>query len=953
MPALIVFGVALLLVAYQAIRRPVLRRLALRDALRRPTETALVVVGSLLGTALITGSFIVGDTLDASIRATATTQLGPIDEKVDTPDVATARRLERNLRRLDDPRIDGITSVLSTEAAFSARAAGEVVAEPRARAIELDFDEARSFGDDPEATGIRGKTPGPGEVVLSNHLAEILEVERGDEVTAYLFGSRSKLRVAGTLPQLGVAGFWTGPETTSMNAFVAPGTLKETVADASTGALPPVSSVLVSNRGGVDDGAELTGPVTKLIEAEFPSGAALRVDPEKQDRLDGAEREGDAFGEIFLAIGAFAIVAGVLLLVNIFVMLAEERKSQLGMLRAIGMSRAHLIRAFVIEGGIYSLTSSVFGALLGIGVGWAIVKLAAPIFSGFDAFSVDLLFSVERESIVTGLGAGGLISIVTVTVTSFRIARINIIRAIRELPEPRLAKTRVRTLVLGVIVAVGAIAAFLAGLENNEAWAALIAGPPVAAFALLPLVTRFLSRRAAVIGVSAGSLVWGIFGNQILGDSFFASGEIFAFVLQGVLLTFAAVVLISQTQETLEGGIRRIAARRLALRLSIAYPLARRFRTGLTLGMFALVIFTMVFISTLSNVFGAQVETATRKEGGYDILVTANSSNPPSVRKLESQPGVVDAVPLLSGGALYQPDGFDDPAGWPSSGIDASFVAGGPPTLLEREERFEKDAEVWAELIRNPKTVIVPLSFLQSGGGPPEAFVETGEMLTVTDPLTGRSVERRIIGKVENDYAFSGVYYSKRSLKQALSQVAASRFYIDARGDEAELQDISARLQGRLVSNGVDANTFRSLVELIQKVSLQFLKLMQAYLALGLLVGIAGLGVVMVRAVRERRREVGVLRALGFLSHQVRRAFVLESGFVAFEGIVVGMILALITAAQLISNGEFGRGVEFIIPWSQLAILLVTALVAALIATAWPAQQASQIPPAVALRIAE
>jgi putative ABC transport system permease protein len=128
---------------------------------------------------------------------------------------------------------------------------------------------------------------------------------------------------------------------------------------------------------------------------------------------------------------------------------------------------------------------------------------------------------------------------------------------------------------------------------------------------------------------------------------------------------------------------------------------------------------------------------------------------------------------------------------------------------------------------------------------------------------------------------------------------------------------------------------------------------MQAYLALGLLVGIAGLGVVMVRAVRDRRREIGVLRALGFLRHQVRRAFVLESGFVAFEGIVVGMVLALITAAQLISNGDFGRGVEFIIPWSQLAILLSSALVAALIATAWPAQQASQIPPAVALRIAE
>ena len=44
----------------------------------------------------------------------------------------------------------------------------------------------------------------------------------------------------------------------------------------------------------------------------------------------------------------------------------------------------------------------------------------------------------------------------------------------------------------------------------------------------------------------------------------------------------------------------------------------------------------------------------------------------------------------------------------------------------------------------------------------------------------------------------------------------------------------------------------------------------------------------MVRAVRDRRRQVGVLRALGFVPNQVRRAFVLESGFVALEGILIG-----------------------------------------------------------------
>ncbi|HWS45356.1 MAG TPA: hypothetical protein VN636_05805, partial [Acidimicrobiia bacterium] len=63
-------------------RKPVLRRLALRKAVRRPRETVLVILGSLLGTAIMTGSFVVGDTFNASIKRIAYEQLGPVDEVV-------------------------------------------------------------------------------------------------------------------------------------------------------------------------------------------------------------------------------------------------------------------------------------------------------------------------------------------------------------------------------------------------------------------------------------------------------------------------------------------------------------------------------------------------------------------------------------------------------------------------------------------------------------------------------------------------------------------------------------------------------------------------------------------------------------------------------------------------------------------------------------------------------
>jgi putative ABC transport system permease protein len=215
-------------------------------------------------------------------------------------------------------------------------------------------------------------------------------------------------------------------------------------------------------------------------------------------------------------------------------------------------------------------------------------------------------------------------------------------------------------------------------------------------------------------------------------------------------------------------------------------------------------------------------------------------------------------------------------------------------------------------------------------------------------------VERRVIGITGSGQSFSGAFMSRRSVAEVFAgRVAANRFYVVADDSAPDLDSLAARLQGRFVDNGLEARSFRSIIEENQRLNLQFLQLMQGYLALGLLVGIAGLGVVMVRAVRERRHEIGVLRALGFLSPMVRRSFVLESGFTALEGIVVGSTLALVTAAQLIANGDFGEGLEFVIPWTGVLVLCLISLVASLLATAWPARQASRIAPAVALRVAE
>src|SRR5262249_11739958 len=193
-------------------------------------ETVLVVLGSLLGTAIMTGSFVVGNTFDASIRRGAYEQLGPVDEVVP----ASPRLLG-----FTNPDVDGLLPLTLTRAAIATTGAGRRAA-PESELLETDFAAARAFGHDPAATGISGPTPGPGEAVIGRDLARALRAGPGTAIEAFAYGRSVPLKVVRVLPKAGVAGFWRGEETASNNAFVAAGTIPRLVARgrASSGAPP-------------------------------------------------------------------------------------------------------------------------------------------------------------------------------------------------------------------------------------------------------------------------------------------------------------------------------------------------------------------------------------------------------------------------------------------------------------------------------------------------------------------------------------------------------------------------------------------------------------------------------------------------------------------------------------------------------------------------------------------
>ena len=948
-----VVAVASLPFLFVLLRRPVLRRLALRSIARRPRETALVVLGSLLGTAIITGSFVVGDTLDASLRQDALTKLGPIDEVVRTSSpeeqATTAARLADLDRR--SQAIDGVLPLTTATAAVALPAPdGRALrAEPGATVVEVDFAAARSFGGDPSITGVDGATPRPGTAVIGVDLAAELEVTVGDALTVYAYGAEREVVVERILAQRGVAGVSERPGSDSLNLFWTPGTLHGMVAAGSADASPPSTVVAVSNRGGVFDGADATEAVTGEIAAAL-GGAAVGLSPVKRDTLDQAEAVGAQFTELFSSIGFFSVLAGVLLLVNIFVMLAQERKAELGMLRAVGLRRSGLVGSFALEGWCYALAAAALGAVTGIGIGRVIAGVATTIFSGDEA--LDLTFAVDAASVQTGFAAGFTISVLTVALTSLWIARVNVIRAIRDLPEPP-HRPRARSVVFGAVVVLAGGLLCATGIPDDDPYATLV-GPVLVAAGLVALLGRVLNRRLLMSVASVAVLVWAVSVFGLLAEAF-EGAEIPIFVVQGVLLTASAVALVSQNQEAIGAVVRGLGGgRSMSVRLGLAYPLARRFRTGMILAMYSLVVFTLVFITVLSNLFSSQIDRFTADvAGGFDLQVSSNSANPVPAEELRSMPGVAAVAGLADAGATFStPLTGGRFESWFVTGIDEAFVDQGPTSLSDLGPHADAD-RAYRAVLADPGLVIVSDFFLQDGGGPPGPALAPGQRITLRDPVSGRARDLTIAAISESSFANDAAYVSLPSLRDLYGpRVVANRLLV-ATGDDVDPGALADAVDAAYLANGVDAEPFRTIVAANLSSQTQFFRLMQGYLALGLVVGIAGLGVVMVRAVRERRRQVGVLRALGFEARALRRAFMLESAFVAAEGIAIGTGLAVATAFQIVANDTFGDDLAFALPWGQLAVLVAATFLASVLATAAPAQQASRIRPAVALRLAD
>jgi putative ABC transport system permease protein len=965
-PLLIVLACLLAGLLFVAVRHPVSRRLATRQLARRRSEAALAITGAALGTSIIVGALVVGDTLNFSVRQDAYRTLGQVDERIVSASASAGHVVAARIDRLRaNSRVDGVlTAHVDQAAALNAGTQGQY-AEPRVLAWDVDFAQAATFGRAGGPSGLSGSRPGQGQVVINQPLARSLHARAGDPVALFLYGKTYQFLIVRVVPERGLAGAGLGA-TVNRNAFLPPGALEAAAVASGT---QPRSVTFVSNRGGVERGAALTTPVTAELRAALAGTNAL-VDTPKKAVLDNARKTGDALGALFLMIGSFSIIAGALLLVNIFVMLAEERKPQLGMLRAIGMKRSRLVESFSLEGSAYALAAALPGVLLGLGVGWAVAIISAQIFRGWsaDGSGLAITFAVTPTSIVNAVALGLVIAFATILATSIRISRFNIIAAIRDLPRTATARARRLTLVVSTALAAVMAVAAIPAVAASQAESTLLL-PALAATLAIPALRRVLPARWALSAVATAVLTWTLVAS-VVRPRMFDNPSMAVFVIQGSLVAFAGVALVSQNQAVVLRPVRRLLERPseggLAVRLAVAYPLAKRFRTGATLIMYTLITLVLVLLVEITGVIDASVATnVANATAGYSLRVDVNPRDSSStLAAVRRTPEVTGVTPLVSAPALASDPGRRTTAPLAAIAVGVPGTGLTSMTFSSRLRGLHTDRDVWNLVATDPRYVLLD-QYFGATGGPNGHYYSPGDTFTLTNPRTASTESKTIAGILSNATVFypastgTGAVYpvvaSERAVRQLFGPTAQVAAALVRTRPGVDPQRLGPALQARYLSASLVATPIADNVRRMFAANTAFFRLMQGFLALGLFVGITGLGVVMVRAVRERRRTIGVLRALGFRARTIEQSFLAESAFIAVEGVLLGSVLGVLTTWLMYQKSAAFEGVRtgFPIQWPTIAALACATLLASVVATLAPARRAAKVLPALAVRVAD
>ncbi len=978
---LVLFGMVALVVLVVLLRNPVVFKLGVRNVPRRPAQTILIVVGLMLSTLIIAAAFTTGDTLSSSIRGQVLDIAGQQDERVvlgaasNDTSAQTGPKLPQSLigdletKLSGNTDIDGLLPILTE--AVPAIDARTNLSEPALMLTGVDPTRMTPFGGIKTVDGqpIDLSALPANSVVMSKTAADKLDARVGDVLTVFAGNQPVALTVGAIAKDTYLSGY-VSPG--SSGGFVMPLDRAQTL----LGYQGRISAIDVTNRGGVGSGVKLTDPVMAALDKAL-AGTPYQAVATKQTDLKMAEDLGNVFMTLFVVFGLFSISVGILLIFLIFVMLAAERKSELGMARAVGMKRRQLTEMFLAEGIAYDLLSALVGAALGVGVAFAMV--------GFMSHLIGQYFAIHPtaswRSLVISYTLGVVVTFLTIMISSWRVSRLNIVQAIRDTPEPTRTREGRRWLVLGLLGTFFGVFLMYVGGTGNHLF------PFSLGISIVPLGLAVLLRgfgvparplyTVASLLVLAYWLMPSSLSSRIFPD--LGGGGLEMFFLSGIMMVAAATVAIIWNTEIvtrLISFLGRASSRWVpAVKTAIAYPQERKGRTGMTIAMFSLVVFALVMMATINTNAYNMILGSEYASGGWDVVAFQSPTNPITDFSGTLSKAGVDTSSIVATGQFeaiasnqsqIRLAGETDWKNYSINGAGSDFINNSHMPLQTRADGYASDADVWAAVRDNPNFAVVDTGAVPTPGGftigaPSFALsgIEPGDTsmqpvaIEIADPTSGTVHKLSVIGVIDSQVAtFAGVWMSEQGFNAIYTQPSVDFFTVrlDPGVDSVAM---AKSIESSLVTYGVQAESYSEILKEAARINEGILTLIEGFMMLGLVVGIAALGVIAFRSVVERRQQIGMLRAIGFQRSMVAASILIESSMITVLGVVSGAVLGLLLSQKLVTSDYFvgtSGSVNFAVPWLDVALFILLSLAASLLLAYIPARQAARVPIAEALR---
>ncbi len=1044
---IIIGGVGLLVIS-----NAIFFKIGVRNIPRRRTQMMLIVFALMLSTTLLSSVLITGDIITAAVQTVAVSNLGNVDETIEGGsgslgffDDNIYFQLRNQLR--DDPNIAAIGAALIEPDLLIADVSSRQV---RSKVIGLAVipGSEQGFGgiqDDSGKGQHRIADLQPNEVYLNHTVAILLNAHAGD--TLYLYskrwpGKRYTLHVRAIIIDGGLVG-----EKPYIVSQV------KTFRDIEH-RYDDITQIFVSIRGGDTNGVDVSEEVQNTLRQLIPSN--LHVYEVKEQGAHAAQLADDIFSRIFALFALFALAIGLLLIFLIFVLLAAERRAEMGMARAIGVLRRHLVLMYLFEGTVYDLISSLIGLLIGLGIGSILFFILNPILERFD-FPLKLV--IQPRSMVIAYCLGVIFTFCSVGISAWIVSRMTVVDALRNLPEsdrPSASLAEILAHFFDLLRSAGTMRNVRRILFEQlpDTFIGLI--HTLTRLGILPLIAGYWLihlglKRAQIMPFSFGlsllvigvglliksvvdwvlfklgmskwkRVVQGIFA-AVVGLTILAywalpfdalailglprfQGGVEVFFVAGLMMVLGVVWALMANAELLIGPLQMLSSRlpgmQLITRLASAYPLHHRFRTGLSVVMFSMVVFVMTVMAIITNAMQNNYTDINFQTGGYDIQAVAYFKPILDIRSaLVSHgidPNAFAAIGTQTSTAVgvIQPNA-DAPAWhiYPAQVVSGGFLQGYGLHLAARAQGFDNDSAVWQALQSHPNYALIdntalpyrsnslvnspvydpnaPTATDAGAPGYPPGFdpyftfsmrgVYQGDTSFTPTPVwvagfQGLSAMKlTIIGVVDNsDSAHFGLYISNKAYSnfQANSSTPEAMTYYFKVAPGQDKRALALALGSAFLDNGLETTVLEDAIWTLRGPRILLSNVLLGVVGLTLLLGVAALAITGTRAVVERRQQIGMLRALGSKRRILQAAFLCESFFVGCVGSVLGVILGLILSRNIFAVNffeQFHTGLTFAIPWEELGLIVGIALLASLLAALLPAWQAGRVPPTEALRL--